>query len=49
VVWALVVSAVFSLAIYYWAISVSLSAETMNRMINEVVVPEEEGLEALGH
>jgi amino acid transporter len=49
VIWALAVSAVFALVIYYWAISVSLSAETMNRMINEVVVPEEEGLEALGH
>jgi amino acid transporter len=49
VIWALVVSAVFALGIYYWAVNVSLSAETMNRMINEVVVPEEEGLEALGH
>jgi amino acid transporter len=49
VIWALIVSAAFALAIYYWAISVALSAETMNRMINEVVVPEEEGLEALGH
>jgi hypothetical protein len=49
VIIALVVSGVFSLAIYYWAINVALSAETINRMVEEVVVPEEEGLEALGH
>ncbi len=35
--------------IYYWAISVALSTETITRMVEEVVVPEEEGLEALGH
>jgi amino acid transporter len=49
VIWALVVCGIFALAIYYWAINVALSAETINRMIEEVVVPEEEGLEALGH
>jgi amino acid transporter len=49
VVWALVVCGVFALAIYYWAINVALSAATMTRMIEEVVVPEEEGLQALGH
>ncbi len=46
---SLVVDAVFSLAIYFWAVSVSLSTETITRMVEEVVVPEEEGLEALGH
>ncbi|MGC4109174.1 MAG: APC family permease [Nocardioides sp.] len=46
---SLIVCGVFALAIYFWAINVALSTETINRMINEVVVPEEEGLEALNH
>jgi amino acid transporter len=49
VIWALVVCGVFALVIYYWAINVALSTETINHMIDDVVVPEEEGLEALGH
>ncbi|MGA8245881.1 MAG: APC family permease [Nocardioides sp.] len=46
---SMVVSGVFSLVIYYWAINVALSTETITHMVEEVVVPEEEGLEALGH
>jgi amino acid transporter len=41
----IVVTAVFSLAIYYWAMVVALSAEEIEEMISEVVLPEEEGLE----
>ena len=49
VIWAQVVSAVFALIIYYWAITVALPTKTIQYMIDEVVVPEEEGLESLGH
>jgi hypothetical protein len=49
VIWALAVCAAFALVIYYWAINVALSSATMTHMIEDVVVPEEEGLEALGH
>jgi amino acid transporter len=42
--WSMAVIAVFSLVIYYWAIAVSLSTEEIERMISEVVLPEE-GLE----
>ena len=44
VIWAQVVCAVFSLAIYYWAIAVALPSEVIQRMVDEVVVPEEEDL-----
>jgi amino acid transporter len=40
--WDMVVTAVFSLAIYYWALAVALPSATIQRMIDEVVVPEEE-------
>jgi amino acid transporter len=40
--WDMAVTAAFSLVIYYWAMAVSLPAETIEHMINEVVVPEEE-------
>lgn len=43
--WDIAVVAVFSLVIYYWAVEVSLSREQIEEMINEVVLPEEEGLE----
>ena len=43
--WDLVVVAGFSLAIYYWALAVALPADEIEEMINEVVIPEEEGLE----
>lgn len=39
--WDIVVVAVFSLAIYFWAIAVALPAEQIQRMIDQVVVPEE--------
>jgi hypothetical protein len=41
---SLVVCAVFAVAIYYWAINVALSSEVIQRMVDEVVVPEEEDL-----
>ena len=45
----IVVTALFSLAIYYWAMNVSLSAEEIEEMVSEVVLPEEEGLEMPAH
>jgi amino acid transporter len=39
--WDIAVTAVFSLAIYYWALAVSLPTERIQEMIDEVVVPEE--------
>jgi hypothetical protein len=42
------VSAVFSLAIYYWAIQVALPTSTIQFMIDEVVVPEEGDLAVPG-
>jgi hypothetical protein len=41
--------AVFALVIYYWAINVALPSEVIQRMVDEVVIPEEEGLEPLSH
>jgi amino acid transporter len=45
------VVAVFSVVIYYWAIAVALPSEEIERMINEVVLPEEDeaGFEPLHH
>ena len=44
-VWtSLGVCAVFAVAIYYWAIAVALPSEVIQRMVDEVVVPEEEDL-----
>jgi amino acid transporter len=40
--WDIAVTAVFSVAIYYWALAVSLPTEQIQAMIDEVVVPEEE-------
>ena len=48
VIWAQLVSAVFALAIYYWAISVALPTATIQFMIDEVVVPEEGDLAVPG-
>ncbi len=45
----ILVTAVFSTAIYYWAMAVSLSAEEIEEMVTEVVLPEEEGLEMPAH
>ena len=44
--WDMLAVAVLSLAIYYWAMAVALSKEQIEEMISEVVLPEEEGLEA---
>ncbi|MDQ6934062.1 MAG: APC family permease [Actinomycetota bacterium] len=46
--WDMLVVAVFSLAIFYWAMNVALTTEQMNLMIEEVVLPEEEGVELAG-
>ena len=42
---SIVVTAVFSLIIYYWAVNTSLSKETIERMVDEVVAPEEDTLD----
>jgi hypothetical protein len=39
--WDMLAVAVFSLLIYFWAIAVALPAERIQRMVDEVVVPEE--------
>jgi amino acid transporter len=44
--WDMVVVAIFSAIIYYWAIAVSLSRERIEQMIGDVVLPEEEGIAA---
>jgi amino acid transporter len=41
--------AVFSVVIYYWAMQVALPTEEIEEMVNEVVLPEEEGLEMPRH
>jgi amino acid transporter len=45
----ILVAAVFSFAIYYWAMAVALPADEIEEMVSEVVLPEEEGLEAFSH
>jgi amino acid transporter len=45
----ILVTALFSVAIYFWAMAVSLSAEEIEEMVSEVVLPEEEGLEMPAH
>jgi hypothetical protein len=45
----ILVTAVFSLIIYYWAMAVALPTEEIEAMVNEVVLPEEEGLEMPAH
>jgi amino acid transporter len=47
--WGIIVVAVFSVAIYFWAMQVALPTEEIEAMVNEVVLPEEEGLEAIRH
>jgi amino acid transporter len=42
--WDMAVVAAFSLVIYYWALAVALPADEIEDMINEVVIPEEEGV-----
>jgi amino acid transporter len=45
----ILVTVVFSVAIYYWALAVALPAEEIEEMVSEVVLPEEEGLEMPAH
>ncbi len=45
----IVVTVIFSALIYYWAMNVALSSEEIEEMVSEVVLPEEEGLEAPSH
>ena len=45
----ILVTVVFSVAIYYWAMAVALPTEEIEEMVNEVVLPEEEGLEMPSH
>jgi amino acid transporter len=47
--WDMAAIAVFSLVIYYWALSVSLRKELIEEMLEEVVLPEEEGLDIPAH
>src|SRR4051812_12580982 len=42
--WDMLVTVLFSFAIFYWAIQVCLPREKIERMMEEVVLPEEEGL-----
>jgi amino acid transporter len=45
--WDMIVIAVFSLLIYYWALAVALPSEQIEHMVKDVVAPEEEGLPEL--
>jgi amino acid transporter len=47
--WDMAVTTVFSFAIFYWAMQVCLSEEKIQAMMEEVVLPEEEGLEVPSH
>jgi amino acid transporter len=48
--WGIVIVAAFSLIIYYWALAVALPAAEIERMIEEVVLPEEEDIATVsGH
>jgi amino acid transporter len=42
--WDMLVCGIFSVIIYYWAMAVALSKEQIEEMLEEVVLPEEEGL-----
>jgi amino acid transporter len=47
--WDMLVTAVFSWVIFYWAQQVSLSREDIEEMMQEVVLPEEEGMGVPAH
>jgi hypothetical protein len=47
--WDMLVTVLFSFAIFYWAIQVCLSTEKIEEMMEEVVLPEEEGMGPVGH
>ncbi len=42
--WDMLVTIVFSFAIYFWAMRVCLTTDKINEMMEEVVLPEEEGM-----
>jgi amino acid transporter len=42
--WDMVAVAIFSAAVYFWALAVALPTERIQDMIGEVVLPEEEGI-----
>lgn len=42
--WDMVVVAAFSLLVYYWVLAVSLTTQQIERLIGEVVIPEEAGI-----
>jgi hypothetical protein len=44
--WDMLVTVLFSFAIFYWAMQVCLPQEEIEEMMQEVVLPEEEGLGA---
>jgi amino acid transporter len=45
--WDIATVTVFSVGIYYWALAVALPAATIEHMVEDVVAPEEEGLDEL--
>ena len=47
--WDMLVTVLFSFAIFYWAMQVCLPEEEIEEMMREVVLPEEEGLEMPAH
>ncbi|WP_036571761.1 APC family permease [Nocardioides sp. URHA0032] len=47
--WDMLVTVLFSFAIFYWAMQVCLPQEEIEEMMREVVLPEEEGLEIPAH
>src|ERR1700709_2151520 len=47
--WDMLVTVLFSFAIFYWAMQVCLPKEKIEEMMEEVVLPEEEGLDAPAH
>jgi hypothetical protein len=42
--WDMLVTVAFSVAIYFWAMRVCLTTDKINQMMEEVVLPEEEGM-----
>jgi amino acid transporter len=46
--WDMLVVVAFSFAIFYWAVSVCLTTDKIESMMEEVVLPEEEGMGPIG-
>jgi hypothetical protein len=47
--WDMLVTVLFSFGIFYWAMQVCLPKEKIEQMMEEVVLPEEEGMGAPAH